>query len=940
LNLTPHIASDNGRRLILSSHTVGSASRIAFEPPRTADALPLLLDAAPGEYRGQNAEQVRFVGTVDLGGGIDLSSASAIKLGLDGADPVEIDCAANAADPGSVSLNEVLIAINLALGRNVVTQDGAHLIITSPTVGAGSQLLFAVPDAADATQTLFGIAAPRQYRGRDATQARIVGTQNLSGGVDLRVIRFLRLGVDGKPPVDVDCLLPSAADETAVTLPEIVAAINDALKATVASHDDTFLTLTSPTMGQAGRITLAEHSSGDAREALFGSVPDEISGVDPLPAVIEGQANLLTPVDLSRRPQIRLAVDEDIPVDIDVSGDFPATTFADEIADAVNAVFPDMASVTADNHLRLTSPTTGQHSRLQLLPLRALDVIEYPPQTTTLPPQEVTHGDYWPVDNNGAAAGHAQVSFIAPLGVSGPTLVNETVGWRVRLLINLARDETARLWVADGHLRADVQTAGGAAHPVPGDQMLIGPLGGQAWVPFAETWHLSGDGAEPPALQLNNPLAANVVQVQARQAIQPGNGVGVQVTEAAVDPITLDAVGDDGQMVAVNGRIESTADGYQLLDGDGNFAADLRSGTGINLDDYAGRVVHLRATIHADARPLLIVQAVELLFAVNLHFQPADGEAITEAYAAVTIGGNPATPLALVRQIQERPSRIVRAASWPKTTVLSLPQGRTTWRYLDCYGPRFDYARFDEAYFPGGLCPERGVFNVSRFANAPPEPVKAVFTSIYDLPDPPVNVVFEYGRYQPGAFLVRLPADLPERFGGRFNQSRFGQGKEKPELYEKAVAEPPADDFYIVKLLNQKSALVEAQIVSRVPLGWQAIPIPFRDPQYLTLGDPANLAQIYLTEEGIDGFLRIQARQPGAWGNQIAVAARSSGPAMFDFSVIYEGVPFENAREVVLGKELAALTTESLEPGPVGVLQAKAAGVSVRVIREQTREVV
>jgi hypothetical protein len=940
LNLTPNIASDNGRRLILSSHTVGSASRIAFEPPRTADALPLLLDATPGDYRGQNAEQVRFVGTVDLSGGVDLSSASAIKLGLDGADPIEIDCAANAADPTRATLNEVLIAINLALGRNVVSQDGTHLIITSPTVGAGSQLLFAVPEAADATQALFGIAAPREYRGCDATRAMVVGTQDLSSGVDLRVIRFLRVGVDGKPPVDVDCLLPGAANETAVTLPEIVAAINDALKAVVASHDDTFLTLTSPTFGQAGRITLAEHSSGDARETLFGNVPEEIRGVDPLPALIEGQADLLTPVNLSHRAHIRLAVDGDLPVDIDVSGDFPATTFADEIAEAINAVFPDMASVTDDHHLQLTSPTSGQHSRLELMPLRTLDVIEYPPQTKTITSPDVTHGGHWWVDNSGSAADYAQVSITTPLGVSGPTLVNETLGWQVRLLIGLARNETARLWVASGRLQAEVQAVGGPVRLVRGDQMLVGPLGGQTWVPFAGTWQLSGDGAEPAALQLNNPLAANVVRVQARQAVQPGNGIGAQVTEATLDPVTLDAVRDDGQVVAVHGRIQAMAEDYQLLDGDGNFAADLRGGANINLADYAGRVVHLRATIHADARPLLIVQAVELLFAVRLESQPGDGETVTEAYEGVTIGGDPAGRLSLVRQIQERPSRLVRAASWPKATVLSLPQGRTTWRYLDCYGPRFNQARFDEAHFPGGLCPDRGVLNVSRFANAPPEPVKAVFTSIHDRPDPPVNVTFAYGRYLPGAFLVRLPADLPERFGGRFNQSRFGQGKERPELYEKAVTEPPGDDFHMVRLLNQKSALVEAQIVSRVPLGWQAVPMPFRDPQYLTLGNPANPAQIYLAEEGIDGFLRIQARQPGAWGNQIAVAARSSGPAMFDFSVIYEGMPFENARRTVLGKKLAALTNESLEPGPVGVLQAKAAGASVRVIREQTREVI
>ncbi len=939
--ITPSLASSNGRRLILSSSTLGASSRIRFEPPRVTDALPLLLGVPPGEFRGEDAEQVRFVGTADLSGGANLSSASAIKLGLDGATPIEIDCAAFAANPASATLNEIMIAINLALGRNVVTHDGSHLIITSPTTGAGSQLVFAVPVAADATQLLFGIAAPRTYQGRDASRARVTGRQDLSSGVDLRVIRYLRLGVNDRPPTDVDCLLPNAADATAVTLEEIVAAINAALRAPVASHDGQFLTLASPTAGQNGRMLLAEHSSGDARAVLFGNVPDETSGADPLPAVITGQADLLRPVNLARRSQIRLAVDGGLPQDIDVAGAFPATTFADEIAKAINAVFPEVASVTADSHLRLTSPTSGQSSRLALLPLRTLDVIEYPPIASTLPTQQVRHGGRWQVDNHGAAADFAQVTITAPLGVAGPALVNETLGWQVRLLVALAHGETARLWVENGRLRAEIHNPQDAMRNrmVHGHQMLIGPLGGQTWVPFAGSWLLSGDGGGPPALQLNNPLADNVVQLVARQAPQPGSGVAVSVAEATIVPVPLDAVAQDGQVVMAYGRVAQTPSGYQLQDANGQLLAHLRSGAGVALADVVGQVVRLRATIHADAQPLLIAQEVEPLFSVTLHYQPAAGETLTEVYASVTIGGDPAAGYALVRQIQERPSQLVRAHSWAKATVLSLPQGRSSWRYLDCYGPRFDYARFNEARFPGSICLDRGVFNVSRFANTPPEPVTAVFTSIHDLPDPPVEIAFRYDHYQPGAFLVRLPADLPARFGGRFNQARFGQGKGKPELYEKAVTEPSTDELYIVRLLNGRSALVEAQIVPRVPLGWTAVPMPFREPHNLSLGDANTPAQIYLTEAGIEGYLRIQAREPGAWGNQIAIAARASGPAMFDFSVIYEGIPFENARETVLGRPLAALATETLAPGPVGLLQAKAAGVSVRVVRQHTQEV-
>ena len=62
---------------------------------------------------------------------------------------------------------------------------------------------------------------------------------------------------------------------------------------------------------------------------------------------------------------------------------------------------------------------------------------------------------------------------------------------------------------------------------------------------------------------------------------------------------------------------------------------------------------------------------------------------------------------------------------------------------------------------------------------------------------------------------------------------------------------------------------------------------------------------------------------------------RATGATIYDFSIIYQGVPFENGREVVAGKPLAKLTEESLEPGPVGVLQAKAAGVHAEVSRDR-----
>jgi hypothetical protein len=949
LAMTPRVASHNGRRLILTSHTLGKASRIAFEPPRTADALPLLLGVEPGEYRGHNAEQVRFVGTVDLSQGVDLTAGDRIKIGVDGAEPVEIACATNAADPASVRLNETMININLALGRNVVSHDGRYLQITSPTVGAGSQLLFAKPETGDATQAILGIDAPREYHGRDAAPAEVIGTIDLSNGVDLaflQIIRYLRLGVDNRPAQDVDTLLPGIVQEGEdprfVTLDEIIAAINDVLDATVAHEatddDSHFLRLRSPTTGQASKLVIEPHSSGDARQALFGDVPDVTTGADPTPATLMGQADLLSPVDLSRRSVIRLAIDGGRPVEVNVAGFAPGATLLEEITEGINAVLPGIASGTPERRLQLTSPTAGSGSRLEVLPLRTIDLIEYPAFTAEAGRQTVRHNGAWFVDNRGAAAGTAEVLITAPLGVAGPALINETLGWQARLLTVLAPGETARIWATGGRLQAEIRPPAGEPRPVPGRQMLVGPLGAQAWVPFTDPWQLSGDGGPPPALQLNNPQADQVVWLPARQSVVPGQAVSVMVEDSDIPPATFDPLAADGQWVTLAGRLQVAEEPpiYRLADKDGNVLAILRDGAGLDLANYLDRVVVVGGTIHPDGdEPLLIVHQMDSLFTVTLAFTPAAGDSVTEVYERVTIGQDPAAENALVRLVHERPSSLVRAESLPKITVLSLPLGRSRWRYLDCYGPRFNYAYFDRATFPGGLCYERGVFDISRFANAPPEALAAVFTGLNDPPAAEVEIQFTTVRYQPGAFRVHLPADLPENFGGRFNLARFGQGKEKPELYEKVVTEPASDANHVTKVFD-RSPLIEAMIVPRVPLGWVAAAIPFREPRSLTLGDARTQAGIYLNEEGIDGFLLIQAREPGAYGNHIAISIRPSGPAMYDFAVIYEGVPFENARQTVLGQPLALLTQESLEPGPAGVLQAKAAGVHAVVSREQT----
>jgi len=795
------VAARDDHFLFLTSPSSGAKSRIAIESPRSADALETLLGVEPRTYRGEDATGVNFVGTVDLSGGVELEANAAIKLGVDGADLVEIKLGET--ETGHKTLNQLVIAINLALSANVATHDGTHIVLISPSVGPDSQIEFEVTEGPDATESIFGIVSPRTYRGAEAVPAEVVGTQDLSGGADLQTARHLRLAVDGEEVSDVDCAV-QAADPAAATSDEIVMAINEALGEVVAFPEGTYLKLRSIKKGKAGRITLEAHTSGDASKALFGDdVTEVVEGSDPAPAVITGETDLLAPVDLSQRRLIRLAVDGGRPVDINVSGATPETTFLDEIVAAINQHFPDLATATEDDRLQIRSPTVGEESRLSLLPLRYLEVVEYPPESMAeedAPSWTVKHGDVWSIVNDGAANTFVEVEITAPNGVFGPALVNESLGMQVRLLTVLTPGETARLW----------------------------------------------------------------------------------------------------------------------RDPERDIQAEICSPDG----DHPSRVL-------------------------------SESEILVGSLNGGTV-----------------PQK--------KEAVLTLPCGRSEWIYEDCYGSRFNQARFDAASFAGVRCVDRGVFNASRFTSEDEtEPVTAVFASREPLQDPPVEVVFRWDCYKAGAFCVNLPADLPARFGGRFNEARFGQRRETPELYEKAVTEPPDDERFLITLINEgrsdedplispsKLVVANPEIVKSVPLGWAAVEIPFRKPQFLTLGNENRSARIYLTEEGLNGFIELEAKGSGSWGNEIAVSARKSGPAMYDVSIIYEGARFENARQVALGmgppslpspcqkgkarppvdqtvpsEGLPPLIRNLLQPGPIGVLQAKAAGVKADVSRDGTGQVV
>ena len=131
-----------------------------------------------------------------------------------------------------------------------------------------------------------------------------------------------------------------------------------------------------------------------------------------------------------------------------------------------------------------------------------------------------------------------------------------------------------------------------------------------------------------------------------------------------------------------------------------------------------------------------------------------------------------------------------------------------------------------------------------------------------------------------------------------------------------------------------------------MPLGWEPQTVPFAKPRtrYLSGGRANAPSAIYLQEPGVPGAIGIIAKQNGAWGDQIAITARFAGPAMFDLTVAYPGARFESARAIALaGRVLAsgedplpALVAQIIKPGPIGVVQAKAAGIHTSVTRDRT----
>lgn len=926
--LAKDVASTDGKHLILTSPSAGAESHAEVEPPH--GALDKLLGIEPGTFKGVDATAVKFTGIADLTGGIDLPADAAIKLAID--DPTAVEIKLTKAAPAKLLPTEIVSAINGAFASSART-DGRRIELRSAKQGVDSKIRFEIPAGTDVTKKVFGVAAPREYHGAAATAARIVGIPDLSGTTDLSTFRSLNVAIDGVAKT-LDCAAKAAKPEAA-TLAAIVDSIGPDIAS--ASADGKHLVLRSSSIGANARLEIKPLDKGDASTALFGSSPRTATGTAASPAVITGEKNLVTGVNLSRRSVLRIAVDNSQPIDIDVAGTVAASTASDEIVERINAVFPNLATLTEENQLQLTSPATTGDSKIALQALRYLEVIEYPPGKSSFSFVK-NHNGSWSIDNDGVVEGFAEIKITSARGTVGPAIVNSGVGWSVHLFVVLERGETVRIFRDEQlQLRAEITGSDGQIRPVPPSSIQSGPLGSQAVVPFTEAWKLTGDQNR---LQLNNPNSSHLVVLN---SLRPEDEITVDVFESDISSLTLPAITADVENGRLVGRIKVDDETFSLVDSKGTLIANLIPGAHVDPRIYRDTVVKVEGPIFAGTPPLIRAEKIAALFDVVLYSERPGQPPVKESYPGVTIGAENEND-SLTRQVNGAStlapvSTLVRADQLDKAIVLRVPAGRILFRYLDCLGPRFDYARFNRARFPNGYCGERGIFDVSRFSNSPPEKIRAVFASAPPLSDPPVKIDFQLDKLGAAAFVVNLPADLPPRFGARFNESRFGagDGKKSAQVFENAVAEPESDPNFLVKMINSPatgSKFVKATKVDNIELGWTAFRMPFRKPQFLTLGTPNRAARLYLSEAGLTGFIKIEAKEKGVWGNEIGVSVREVKPAIYEVSIIFRGGRFEQARAIVQG-----VTTETIQevmkPGPTGVLQAKAAGVRAGITRDR-----
>lgn len=895
-------------RLRLESPTEGAASSVTLRAPETSerrffytrgrvreDAATALFGFAAGEVVGRLPQPARLIGEVDLSRGADLRVSHTLRLQVDDRDFLDVRVART--DRPMVTLvSDVVEKINAALksergiAEPVASDRAGRLELISPTEGPEGRISIGVSTASDAGGVLFGLAPGSSASGRNGDQVRFVGMGDLARGLDLTTTHRLRVGIDDRGVVEIDLQRAVPPGSPPILGPiQIAAAIDLALGGSYTTQDGRHVILTSRTTGSASRIRIETGAPNDATAAVFGlTTSREYVGRDATSAALKGVIDLSPGVDLRERRHLSLAIDGQAVNDIDCAGRDQGLTSPRDLLIRINDAINNQINETyrrthreADKvsfvgapggMLLIQSPTSGVGSAVVLGVSSAADAA---PRLLAAAPRVAI-----------GAAGQ-------PATLSGEIRLNRPV--------DLGRRSVVRLRVDGGEIR-DVDCSGERPDRTFPDE-AVGRI--NAVYPGLATV----DGQRH--LVLTAPRRVEVLPLRSFTLFE----FDPSATRAPDQPVHHGV-----SWSVVNDSVR-----------DEPFTWDLASRNGVDRP---------RLTNRASGRWIEIEGVVPA--GMTLHARQAEDDILT-----AWIDG----PGRLPRDVTDR-----LRTGWrdrpdlaPVPGVLTLPIGQSTWVYSDCYGDRFDEATFGRRrrrgraprqttvpghYAGGAECHAPAIYDESWYVSREDDPADLVHATVYGsrgvVLQPQATATFKYSTHQAGRFELQLPADLPRQLGGRFNVARYTARDVSNEevrrnrfTYEAATFDVPRDPHALVNQLAARPGVVTGSLKLDRDAGDDAVPIavlPFKLDQPLVGGDASHPARAYLSQPGVDGLVKLTAREPGDWGNLIRVAApESTVPGAFDVTIIYAGQDvYENARPKVLAQ----------------LALARAAGIQVTVTRQ------
>ena len=275
--------------------TVGSTASVITGLTVTGGGLPggTIVSTVPNSTTFTLSNPAPNSGTFTLnlsgtGSGINLNLGQWIQLQNDNGAAVNIKIAG--ANPTQTQRFEIINSINAAIGLTIASEYATdQIIIESPTVGLGSQLLFTVPTSprTDGTDLLIGFNAPKSFAGITPT----VYIENVDYQVDYTDGKIIQLPggaiYSGRPVAEH----PGSPDAGAgIIYPGIntLGSTTSAAFAAVSPGDE--LTIdTSTDAGAEGTYTVTKITGNLALTGNITSGSATIAGISSTSGLVKGQ---------------------------------------------------------------------------------------------------------------------------------------------------------------------------------------------------------------------------------------------------------------------------------------------------------------------------------------------------------------------------------------------------------------------------------------------------------------------------------------------------------------------------------------------------------------------------------------------------------------------------------------------------------------------------